>query len=84
MLPRGVSRGEAERRVKAALQNVHRFLEDYAANPGRIPAERVVVFDEAQRAWDEAEARQGTQRQPGRLTRSEAAHMLEIMGRTPD
>lgn len=72
---------EAQRRVRAALQNVHRFLEDNAADPSRLPPERLIVFDEAQRAWDEAKARAGTQRRPGRLTMSEPAHTLEIMER---
>lgn len=74
---------EARRRVRAALQNVHRFLEDNAADPARLPPERLIVFDEAQRAWDEAKARAGTQRRPGRLTMSEPAHTLEIMARRP-
>jgi hypothetical protein len=74
---------EAWRRVRAALQNVHRFLEDNAADPSRHPPERLIVFDEAQRAWDEAKARAGTQRRPGRLTMSEPAHTLEIMARRP-
>ncbi|MCS6922459.1 MAG: DUF2075 domain-containing protein, partial [Elioraea sp.] len=78
---RGDPQGEAQRRVRAALQNVHLFLEDHATLPERVPPEHIVVFDEAQQAWDEAKARQGTQRRPGRLTMSEAAHMLEIMTR---
>lgn len=76
-------RRDAERRTAAALQNVHRFLEDNADDPAKIPAERVIVFDEAQRAWDEAKARRGTQNRQSRLTRSEPAHCLEIMARHP-
>lgn len=74
-------RQEAERRATARLQNVHRFLEDNATDPARLPAERLIVFDEAQRAWDEAKARTGTQNKRSRLTMSEPAHTLEIMGR---
>lgn len=80
---RGASKAQAIREVKAAIQNVHRFLEDHALDPARLPPERLIVFDEAQRAWDERKARQGTQNRPGRLTMSEAAHTLEIMGRHP-
>lgn len=80
---RACGAAEARRRVRAALQNVHRFLEDNAADPARHPPERLIVFDEAQRAWDEAKARAGTQRRPGRLTMSEPAHTLEIMARRP-
>ncbi|MDN3565761.1 DNA/RNA helicase domain-containing protein [Paeniroseomonas aquatica] len=74
-------RDEAERRARAKLQNVHRFLEDCALDPYRVPPERLIVFDEAQRAWDEAKAKVGTQNKPSRLTMSEPAHTLEIMGR---
>ncbi len=74
-------RREAERRAKARLQNVHRFLEEHATDPARLPPERLIVFDEAQRAWDEAKARAGTQNRRSRLTMSEPAHTLEIMGR---
>jgi hypothetical protein len=80
---RGASKAQALREVKTAIQNVHRFLEDCALDPARTPPERLIVFDEAQRAWDEAKARRGTQNRPGRLTMSEPAHALEIMGRHP-
>ncbi len=73
---------EAERRVKERLQNVHRFLEDNATDAARrAPPDRLIVFDEAQRAWDEAKARIGTRNKPSRLTMSEPAHTLDIMGR---
>jgi len=74
-------RSEAERRTKTALQNVHRFLEDNATAATKQPPERLIVFDEAQRAWDEAKARIGTQNKRSLLTLSEPAHTLEIMGR---
>ena len=77
-------RDEAMRRAKQRLQNVHRFLEDGATDPGhRAPPDRLIVFDEAQRAWDAAKARLGTRNKPSRLTMSEPAHTLEIMGRHP-
>ena len=76
------ARPEAERRVKERLQNVHRFLEDNATDAARrAPPDRLIVFDEAQRAWNEAKARIGTRNKPSRLTMSEPGHTLEIMGR---
>lgn len=79
---RECGRAEAARRVKERLQNVHRFLEDNATDPARrAPPDRLIVFDEAQRAWNEAKARIGTRNKPSRLTMSEPAHALEIMGR---
>ncbi|MGG5807899.1 DNA/RNA helicase domain-containing protein [Falsiroseomonas sp. CW058] len=79
---RECSRTEALRRAKQRLQNMHRFLEDGVTSPDRrAPPERLVVFDEAQRAWDAAKARLGTRNKPSKLTMSEPAHALEIMGR---
>ncbi len=71
---------QARHETEAALQNVHRFLAD---NAGRTtaPAERVIVFDEAQRAWDAAQAMRDTQRRTSTLSMSEPAHTLDIMGR---
>lgn len=34
------------------VQDVHGFLRDYGGTSGRIPRERIWVYDEAQRAWD--------------------------------
>jgi hypothetical protein len=71
---------QARHETEAALQNVHRFLAD---NAGRAtpPAERVIVFDEAQRAWDAQQATRDTQRRTSTLSMSEPAHTLDIMGR---
>ncbi|MBR0647462.1 DNA/RNA helicase domain-containing protein [Plastoroseomonas hellenica] len=71
-------------RARTALQNVHRFLEHHVLRPAEIPPERIIVFDEAQRAWDAAQATRDTQRRVSRLTASEPAHALEIMGRHLD
>lgn len=71
---------QARHETTAALQNVHRFLADNAARHAP-PAERLIVFDEAQRAWDAAQATRDTQRRVSTLTMSEPAHTLEIMGR---
>jgi hypothetical protein len=70
----------ARQETSQALQNVHRFLAD-SSNSKKPPAERVIVFDEAQRAWNEAQATRDTQRRKSTLKMSEPAHALEIMGR---
>lgn len=82
-IARGTERGEAHRRTRAALQNVHRFLEDGALDPSLAPPEHLIVFDEAQRAWDAEKSRRGTQNKPSKLIMSEAAHALDIMSRPP-
>ncbi|MBL6079419.1 DUF2075 domain-containing protein [Belnapia sp. T18] len=71
---------QARHEAAAALQNVHRFLADNA-HRDHPPAERVIVFDEAQRAWDAHQAGRDTQRRVSTLTMSEPAHALAIMGR---
>lgn len=71
---------QARHEATQALQNVHKFLADNAARTN-APAERVIVFDEAQRAWDAAQAMRDTQRRVSTLRMSEPAHTLDIMGR---
>ncbi len=46
----GVSKKAAERKVRSFIQNIHHFRDQYVGNDD-VPIERVVVFDEAQRAW---------------------------------
>ena len=75
-------RALARTRARTALQNVHRFLEHYVGRAAEVPEARVIVFDEAQRAWDRAQATRPSQRRGASpLTDSEPAHALEIMGR---
>ena len=47
----GLRVGEARRKVKSFIQNIHHFRDYYLQQDGE-PVERVVVFDEAQRAWN--------------------------------
>lgn len=47
----GLKISDARREVKPTIQNVHHFINDYLKSTG-TPDERVVVFDEAQRAWN--------------------------------
>lgn len=67
-------RGAARRTVGTFVQNVHGFLREHAAGPA--PPDRVVVFDEAQRAWDREHSLRKAKR-----PRSEPELMLEIMDR---
>ena len=68
---------EARRRAQAALQTLLGYLKQHGTerNP---PPEHVIVYDEAQRAWDEETGKKLL----GRL-RSEPALFLEIMSRQP-
>ncbi len=72
-----VTRAEASLTVQTFVQNVHRFADGFHKNE-KIPNEHVVVFDEAQRAWDLAESQRA-----GREL-SEPEMMLQIMDRHKD
>jgi len=51
----GLAIGHARRNAKTFIQNIHHFRDDNLkspSNPETPPIEKVVVFDEAQRAWD--------------------------------
>jgi len=76
---RKVNAKDARREVSAVIQNVHSFLNYYVFKAGeQIPSEHVVVFDEAQRAWDG-----DRMALKDRGSRSEAELMLEVMARCP-
>jgi len=69
----------AERTSSTFIQNVHEFVRDALARPGKPPAENVVVFDEAQRAWDAKQNEKKTGRKE-----SEPQTVLGIMDRHSD
>ena len=51
---RRVRAGGAERTTSTFIQNVHAFVRDSLDKPDIPPIENVIVFDEAQRAWNAA------------------------------
>jgi len=63
------------RSVQSRIREIHRFVKDSDEN-GRAPADRLIVFDEAQRAWTAAHNLKNFGRD-----RSEPELVLEIMGR---
>lgn len=50
-----ITKSDAHRKAVAFIQNIHHFR-DESLQDLRAPTERVVVFDEAQRAWDKQQA----------------------------
>lgn len=74
-----LTRRAAEIEVRTFIHNVHRFADEYYQEESPTPAQHVIVFDEAQRAWD-------TQ-QNVRFKRpavSEPQMMLQVMDRHED
>jgi len=70
----------ARREVRSEIQNLMAYLEEYlVAHPNSPPVDHVIVFDEAQRAWDADYGAMKFNR-----AKSESALFLEIMGRHHD
>jgi hypothetical protein len=71
---------DGPRQVTAFIQNVHAFLGYYAFQATEeAPYNHVVIFDEAQRAWD---GKQMALKKRG--DKSEATLMLDVMARCPE
>ena len=69
------------RGAHAFVQDMRAFLKQHAGSKGGVPPERVVVFDEAQRAWDRDRV---LQRHQGQLAASEPALLVQIGNRVTD
>ncbi len=81
----GVPIGEARRRVKTFIQNIHHFR-DEALVHSTAPPEKVVVFDEAQRAWTSDQATKFMQNKRGLddFDMSEPEFLISVMDRHTD
>ena len=75
-----ISKAEAARRARAFIQNVHHFRDECVKNDAP-PTERVVVFDEAQRAWDLEQTCKFMQQKRGQssFNQSEPAFLIGAM-----
>ncbi len=78
----GVSKRTAEREVRSFIQNIHHFRDHYVGN-GDTPVEKVVVFDEAQRAWSRQQAATFMKRKRGQadFDMSEPEFLIGVMDR---
>ncbi len=77
----GAERRAAGQKMLSAIQALPKFRDHYVLHPMEVPAERIVVIDEAQRCWSAAWAKAKTRDKAVRLSRSEPAHLLEAMAR---
>ena len=71
-----LTRRKAEISVQSFIQSVHGFADAHYREGDSTPIERVIVFDEAQRAWDAEQ-----NRRKKRPAVSEAHMMLDVMNR---
>ena len=77
-------KGEARSEVKLFVQNVHHFRDD-CLKSGSAPIEHVVLFDEAQRAWNLKMTTDFMRRKKGKdFSISEPEYLISCMDRHPD
>jgi hypothetical protein len=76
---------DAAREVSTFIQNIHHFRDEYVKDD-KAPVEKVVVFDEAQRAWSLAQASAFMQRKRGQsdFKMSEPEFLISVMNRHKD
>jgi DUF2075 family protein len=80
------SKEQELRNAAARIQNIHKFRDDALVNPEKAPPERVVIFDEAQRAWDvDSTAKFMTQKRGQKsFDQSEPEFLISVMDRHRD
>lgn len=81
----GIRKEEAKRQTSQFIQNIHRFR-DEALETAEPPAERVAIFDEAQRAWDHKQTSKFMRGKRGQLDfdQSEPEFLMSVMDRHVD
>lgn len=81
----GISKKEARRRVNLFIQNIHHFRDDNLETD-LAPDEKVVVFDEAQRAWDRTHTAKFMQQKRDQVgfDLSEPEFLIKVMDRHKD
>jgi hypothetical protein len=80
-----VRKGLVREKVKTFIQNVHTFRDEALASSAP-PHEHVVIFDEAQRAWNREQTANFMQRKKGRpgFAHSEPEFLISYMDRHAD
>jgi hypothetical protein len=80
-----VRKGDVRQKVKAFIQNVHHFRDAGLRDLGP-PCDHVVIFDEAQRAWNKEMTAEFMRRKKGRsnFDQSEPEFLISYLNRHPD
>lgn len=78
-------KGVVQQKIKSFIQNVHHFRDEGLSKDGP-PSDRVVIFDEAQRAWNREMTTDFMRRKKGRpgFTQSEPEFLLSYLDRHTD
>lgn len=80
-----MSKKQAAIKANAFIQNIHHFRDDNLLSD-KAPIEKVVVFDEAQRAWTNQQVSKfmKTKKQVEDFNKSEPQFLIEVMDRHTD
>lgn len=81
-----VRKGKIKQEVKSFIQNVHHFRDDGLRDTGNPPHDHVVIFDEAQRAWNLKKTADFMKRRKGLagFSQSEPDFLISYMDRHGD
>lgn len=84
-LGKNLSKKEVTQKVSAFIQNIHHFRDEGIRSPA-APTEKVVVFDEAQRAWNQTQAQKFMESKKGvaNFDMSEPEFLISVMDRRDD
>ena len=77
-----IKKETALKEARAFIQNIHHFRDEYLKN-SQAPTEKVVVFDEAQRAWNQHQTSKFMSQKRGQsdFNQSEPEFLIEVMNR---
>jgi hypothetical protein len=81
-----IRKGKIGESVKAFIQNIHHFRDEGLIHPSAPPIEHIVIFDEAQRAWNlkkTANFMLRRKKRPG-FSQSEPEFLISYMDRHKD
>ena len=80
-----ITKENAKRKTNAFIQNIHHFRDEYLKHEVE-PTEKVVVFDEAQRAWNTKQVSSFMKRKKGieNFAMSEPEFLVDVMDRHED
>ncbi|MFC3103171.1 DUF2075 domain-containing protein [Salinisphaera aquimarina] len=81
-----VRKGAVKQKVKPFIQNVHHFRDEGVRDRDRPPHDHVVIFDEAQRAWNQDRTSNFMSRRKGiaNFDQSEPEFLISYMDRHND
>ena len=80
-----IRKSDAKAQTKAFIQNIHHFRDEYIKDH-RAPTDRIVIFDEAQRAWTKEQTSKFMAQKKGiaDFDQSEPEYLISVMDRHDD